>query len=192
MAETLVDVAPSDWFASVNKIAGRIKLTKPLHILYLGDSLSDYDRGRNYVDKVNFFLNKYNPGKANSRNYGVSGDDISRVCARIAGNAKAIRKKRYSGLFDRKYDVAFIFLGHNDTKASSANDYKIALIPPVRQEQYYRTLIAKLRTEGIPRIVLVSQLPLISKFAKKMPGKRQVVRIIVSASRNILKLMTPY
>ncbi len=156
VAETFVDVVSPKWFATMDKIAKQIKLAKPLNILYIGDSLSDFDRGHNYVDKVDFFLNKYNPGKADSHNYGVGGDDIKRVLDRINKNPRAIRKNRYDGMFKKKYDLAFIFLGHNDTKASSANDFKIALVPPEQQEQYYRTLIAKLRKKGIRRIVLIS------------------------------------
>ncbi|MDD3116911.1 MAG: GDSL-type esterase/lipase family protein [Victivallaceae bacterium] len=156
VAEAFVDVVSPEWFATMDKMAKRIKLAKPLSILYIGDSLSDFDRGHNYVDKLDFFLNKYNPGKVDFYNYGVGGDYIERVLDRISGNPRAIRKERYDGIFDTNYDLAFIFLGHNDSKASSANDFKIALVPPEKQEKCYRALIAKLREKGIPRIVLIS------------------------------------
>jgi lysophospholipase L1-like esterase len=156
VASSAMDFIPQGRFDKLDSVAKKIKLKKPLRILYLGDSLSDFDRGHNYADKVDFFLNKYNLGKADFQNYGVGGDDISRVCARIDRDPKAVRKERYSGLFTRKYDIAFVFLGHNDTKASSANNYSVAIIPPEEQEQYYRKLIDRLRLEGVPRIVLIS------------------------------------
>ncbi|MFA6291255.1 MAG: GDSL-type esterase/lipase family protein [Victivallales bacterium] len=156
VASSAIDFIPVERFDNLDSAAKKIKLKNPLRILYLGDSLSDFDRGHNYADKVDFFLNKYNPGKADFHNYGVGGDDIIRVCARIDGDPKAVRKERYAGLFACKYDIAFIFLGHNDTKASSANNYSVSIIPPEEQEQYYRKLIARLRSEGVPRIVLIS------------------------------------
>lgn len=156
VASSAIGFAPAGRFEKMDKAARKIKLTKHLGILYLGDSLGDYDRGQNYIDKVDFFLNKYNPGKADFNNYSIGGDDIGRVCARMEDDPKSVHRERYGGLFSRKYDIAFVMLGHNDTKAGSESNYSVAIIAPEEQEQYYRKLIARLRSEGIPRIVLIS------------------------------------
>lgn len=144
------DTAPFD------AVAKNIKLTKPLRILYLGDSLTHFDIGHNHADKTGYFLNKYNPGKAEIWNYACGGDDIERMVLRLDGKAPGRWKDRYKDLWNRHYDWAFIFLGHNDTKASSAKNYAEAVVPPAKQKTLYETLIARLKSKGIERIILIS------------------------------------
>lgn len=137
-------------------LAAKVRLDKPVRVLYLGDSLTHYDLGHNHVDKVQYFLNKAMPGKFEAFNYACGGDDISRVLDRLAGKGTGRWKNRYHDLWSRNYDWAFVSLGHNDTKASSANDYRIPVIPPDKQRELYLKLLAELRQHGIRRIVLFS------------------------------------
>ncbi len=133
-----------------------IRLEKPVKILYLGDSLTHFDIGHNHVDKVGYFLNKYNPGKAEVFNYACGGDDIQRIVKRLGGDASGKYGKRYQDLWSRSYDWAFVFLGHNDTKASSANQFKVPLIPPDLQRELYEELRTRLKAQGVQRIILIS------------------------------------
>ena len=133
-----------------------IQLDKPVKILYLGDSLTHFDIGHNHVDKVGFFLNKFNPGKAEVFNYACGGDDIQRIVKRLGGDTSGKYGKRYQDLWTRNYDWAFVFLGHNDTKASSANQFKVPVIPPELQRKLYEDLLAKLKAQEVQRIILIS------------------------------------
>lgn len=174
-AETWVDVTTPERFAEMNVLAEKIKIATPIKVLFLGDSLSDFDRGHNYIDKVGFFVAKYNPGKAEFFNFGVSGDDCQRVLARLDVDKKAIHSARYEGIFARKYNLAFIFLGHNDTKAASEEKYERPLVEPQAQEECYQKIIQRLRQEGIERIVMISPFSSDSDVCKanaqKMSGK---------------------
>ncbi|MFA6175949.1 MAG: GDSL-type esterase/lipase family protein [Phycisphaerae bacterium] len=159
LSEVFIDVIDRASYAEMDAIARKVKLTKPLRVLYLGDSLTDYFRGHNYTDKIDFWLNQYNPGMASFRNAGVGGDFITRIWERIQGmesGKNAYRQIMYEGLFDTKPDVVFIFLGHNDTKASSASGYKTPFVDLIAVEETYRKLIDYIRAKTDARIVLMS------------------------------------
>lgn len=136
--------------------AAQIKLDAPVRILYLGDSLTHFDYGHNHVDKVRYFLNRAHPGKAEIWNYAVRGDFIERVLLRLDGKAPGRWRNYYHDLWSRSYDWAFVFLGHNDTRAYAKDNYRTPLIPPDRQKKYYEDLIARLKAKGIRRIILMS------------------------------------
>ena len=140
----------------LDEAASKIKLEKPVNILYLGDSLSDYDRGSNHVDTVTEYLAKYNPGKVKCWNFAKGGDCIRYIIQRMDGKGKGDWKARYDDLWNRKYDWALILLGHNDTKTNLKNDFKEPFTPRVQQHEMYDELIRRLRSRGTGRIVLLS------------------------------------
>lgn len=148
-----IDKADSSQFDATAKY---IQLEKALNILYLGDSLTHFDLGHNHVDKVAYFLNKYNPGKATAFNYACGGDDIQRVVKRLEGDSSGKYGQRYQDLWSRSYDWVFVFLGHNDTKASSAKQFKETVIPPELQRELYEKLLHILKSKDIKRIILIS------------------------------------
>jgi lysophospholipase L1-like esterase len=157
--EMFIDVMNKGIFNQTDSIAKRVKVKNPLRILYLGDSLTDFYRGHNYTDKINFWLNKYNPGTASFINAGVGGDFITRMWKRIQGidgRRKAYRQNMYDGLFDKKTDMVFIFLGHNDTKADSASNYRKPVVNTKTQEETYRKVIAYIRSKSNAKIVLLT------------------------------------
>ena len=147
-------VSSAQWMKT-DGIAKKIKLHKPLSILYLGDSLSDFERGRNYADKVDFWLNLHNPGKAVFRNASVRGDSITRVRQRML-YGKAFRQEEYDNLFHTHYDYIFLFLGHNDTRCLSSGNYDTPLVPPAEQKKAYLEVIRHIRQCRQGKIVLVS------------------------------------
>ena len=147
-------------------LAKAAALTKPLRILYLGDSLTDFDRGRNYCDKVDLWLNQAFPGLASFRNAGIGGDYITRMEDRIYGRA-AHRQEMYDGLWDEKYDVIFIFLGHNDTKTTAKNDLKVAVVPPEAQEASFRKVIEQIRQQSQAPIVFISGASMVEEICRR-------------------------
>ncbi len=163
-ATNYISVENAADFDRNDAIAKKIKLPGKLNILFLGDSLSDFYRGQNYIDRFGFWLNRYNPGMANIRNAGVAGDYITRVESRLngtlPGGKAASRQYMYSNLFDRQYDMIFIFLGQNDTRCLKSDKYARPLVSPADQEQSYRNVLKFLK-EKSPKaqIVLISPSP---------------------------------
>jgi lysophospholipase L1-like esterase len=147
-------ISPEAW-SKFDAAARKVKLEKPVSILYLGDSLSDFGRGQNYADKLNFWLNLYNPGKATFRNAGVRGDYITRTRDRMI-RGRAFMQERFDNLFDTPYDYIFIFLGHNDTRSRSNENYAKPQISPDVQKAAYKEVINHIRKHSNARIVLVS------------------------------------
>ena len=176
-------------FARSDALAKRVKLDRPLRILVIGDSLSDFYRGYNYVDRLVFWLNRYNPGMVTIRNAGVRGDFVERVRARLlasVGHGKSVfGQERYDRLFDEKYDLIFIFLGQNDTRTPKKLGYAVPLTAPKAQYEGLKAILAFIRERSKAKIVLVSPSPCCAEFiearrarAKKnfvMFGKREFV-----------------
>lgn len=177
-AYCITDILPVAEYARLEKLASTIKIDRPLNVLILGDSLSDRHRGGNHFDKLFFFLNKNNPGKVNFRNAAVNGDFITRVEERMMwkyGKKDVWRLADYSNLFRTKYDIVFIFLGHNDTVANSKNGYKTPFIAPAEAKAAYQRVIAKIRKESPKaKIVLVS--PVCGDVAKSRKNADYMVK----------------
>lgn len=133
-----------------------LKLDKPVRVLYLGDSLTDYDRGSNHVDQVQAKIEKIAPRMVSFYNYSVRGDYITRVLDRFARVKGTYGMDRFDGIWGREYDWAFIFLGHNDTHASSKTNFEQTLVPPENVAPGYEKLVSLLRSKGIKRIIIVS------------------------------------
>lgn len=170
-----VNRIPKKEWDVLNRTAGKIKLNKPVNILFLGDSLTDYDRGRNYTDKIAFWLNKYNPGKCRFRNAGVGGDTIRSLHDRLTNGRFTWRRNMYAGLWDQKWDLIFIFLGHNDTRYHYRNkgpSYQPVL--PEAQKKFLDQTLRFLKSKTAARIVLLT------------PGSldhRQCVKAVGSAKK---------
>ena len=152
-------VIPAAEYDELDKIAASIKLNKPCHILVLGDSISDRSRGMNHIDKLAFWLNKYNPGKVSFQNLAVSGDFITRVEKRMTwkkGQKQEYRQWVYNDLHNRPYDLIIIMLGANDCASFKSKDYKVPQVLLKDAEASFKRVIALLRTKSKAPIVLVS------------------------------------
>ncbi|MDD4537534.1 MAG: GDSL-type esterase/lipase family protein [Lentisphaeria bacterium] len=163
-----VDVAfvtPESFVRSLG-LAKSAVLTKPLRILYLGDSLTDFDRGMNYCDKVDFWLNQAFPGLASFHNAGVGGDYITRMEDRIYGRP-AHRREMYDGLWNEKYDLIFIFLGHNDTKTTAKSGLKVPVVPPEAQDASFRKVVALIRQQSSAPIVFISGASMVEEICRR-------------------------
>lgn len=142
--------------AEFARTAAKVAVDKPLSILWLGDSLTDYDRGSNHVDTVAEYLEKAHPGKVTCWNYAKGGDCIRYIIQRMDGKGKGEWLARYADLWNRPYDWAVVFLGHNDTKTDLRTDFKEPYTPRQQQHEMYDELIRRLRAHGIGRIILLS------------------------------------
>lgn len=152
-----VNRLPKKEWDGLNDTASRIKLEQPINILFLGDSLTDYDRDRNYTDKVVFWLNKYNPGKCSFRNAGVGGDYIQSLHDRLTNGKHTWRRNMYEGIWDRKWDLVFIFLGHNDTRyhyRHKAPSYQP--VQPAAQRKYWDETLRFLKEKTTAKVVIIT------------------------------------
>ena len=142
--------------ASAHEPGGGGSPSHPVSVLFLGDSLSDFDRGSNHVDRLQSALDVAWPVKVEIHNYAVRGDYIDRVLDRLDGKEGTYRPERYDGIWDRAYDWAFVSLGHNDTRAWDRDGFATPEIAPERTRTGYLDLIARLKAHGVSRIVLHS------------------------------------
>lgn len=135
----------------VKRMQHRFTALPPRSWLFLGDSLTDYDRGRNYADILAGLL----PYDWKLKNAGIGGDDTERLLKRLRGEP-VLRSDMYDGLFGEQPDRVFIFLGGNDTKTPSDSDYQIAVTPPGRQEELLREIIHIIRNRTKTEITLIN------------------------------------
>lgn len=139
--------------AQMQKAAAKIKAAKQTDILYIGDSLTDFYRGGNHLDMVNYFL-KANNSRVTFHNYACRGDFISRVVDRFNNAPKVPFRNHYKGIWDRKYKFAFVLLGANDS-VQRLETGKMA-VPVDEVEKKYRELFGIFKKQGIEKVVLVS------------------------------------
>lgn len=129
---------------------------RPVRVLYLGDSLSDFDRGSNHVDRLQAKLDALSPRCVSIYNYAVRGDYIGRVNDRFRGVTNCLFRTAYDGMWGRQYDWAFVFLGHNDTRTWGESNFTEPEMSESQVRSGFLELISLLKSKGIVRIVLVS------------------------------------
>jgi len=148
-ADFFATILPEKLLQEYRKTAQNI--TGAQHILFLGDSLSDYDRGRNYISVTHCFL----PKGYTVRNAGVGGDTLSRIWLRLQGKP-TVRNNMYDNLFSPKPDLIFILCGANDAKASSRSGYKETFTPEAEQASLWESIIVHLKKNTKAKIVLIT------------------------------------
>lgn len=173
-ATLYVDAVPQPVFDEFSKAAAAVKLQPlPQHLLFFGDSLTDFSRGYNYVDQLVFWLNRSNNGQITYRNAGVGGDYITRSLDRLSGKPGTHRVEMYEGVFDPKPARVFIMLGHNDSKLSSSSGFTKSTVSP---EDYKAGLIefvnkVKAQTGNAP-FTLLSPTSSVYEICKANADKR--------------------
>lgn len=155
-AETLISVLPPEEYERCDAAARRIKFETPVRILFLGDSISDLRRGRNGVDKLGFWLNKYSDGKVEIRNAAVRGDFITRIEARLLGEKKQFQQEKYDRLFEQPWQMIFIAVSANDNRTKKEDGYRKPLVPFDEQTAAMTRVIRLLKSRSPgARIILV-------------------------------------
>ena len=183
-ASAYIDVENPAEYDKTDAIAKKVKLPAKLNILVIGDSLSDFYRGQNYIDRLSFWLNKYNPDKVSVRNAGVGGDYVRRVEERLAGTIPgarhAYRHDMYDNLFAQPYDLIFIFLGQNDTRSLRTQKFEKPLMSPEQQEKGLRSILDFIGKRSKAKVILISPSPSYAQLfedrsAKMAPGAEMVM-----------------
>ena len=150
-----VEVVERDTYEQFAAAAARVRLkTLPAHVLFIGDSLSDGQRGFNYADKVGFWLRQVNGRGVSYKNVGVGGDYISRVWGRLNRDVKQYRWHAYERIYDPMPTHVLVFLGHNDSKENSKSGK--TCVPRDRFEGEFRSTLEKLRQDTDARVLVMS------------------------------------
>jgi hypothetical protein len=149
-------------YAKFEAAAAVTKLDVPAHLLFLGCSLTDFQRDHNYTDEVAFWLWKTHGGAVTYRNAGVGGDFITRTWPRLDGDQSAYRAYMFDDLFEPPPTHAFILLGHNDTKLKPSpdftcpDDYTDPVVSLEDWDKYMRMAIGKIQTESGAHVTVLS------------------------------------
>ena len=174
VVDCYVDVTDQETWDSFASAADQAKVQPvPAHLLFIGDSLTDQQRGYNYVDKLAFWLQRSYGPKLTYRNAGVGGDYISRVWQRMNADPAAYRLNMYDDLFNPKPTHVFFFLGHNDTKVSSKSGYTQQCVDPQTFEEQYRLAIQKVQKETDAKVIVISATSSVFEICKANADKRQ-------------------
>ncbi len=161
-----VSVIPADKYAALDALAQKVKAAKPVSILYLGDSIADRDRSRNAVDKLSYWLNKYNPGKFTIENRAVSGDFITRVEQRLRGK-NVWKANAYDEMWDREYDIIIVQLGNNDTMATTNDKFASCTVPAAKVAPAYGRVMNLIKENSNAKVILTSAIYPNTEWSKK-------------------------
>jgi lysophospholipase L1-like esterase len=167
-----------DRFAAAARAAGVDPL--PAHLLFLGDSLTDFHRGYNYVDQAGFWLGRVYGEQVTVKNAGVGGDYIRRVWQRLNDDPQVYRLEAYDDLYDPKPTRVFIFLGHNDSKLTSGSGFQESVVPPDEFEELYRKAIEKIRQDTGAQITVISSTSSVYEITE--PRAQELLKTRGSAS----------
>lgn len=140
-------VLAPEYVDTINSCVQKINIPADSNIIFIGDSLTDGFRGRNYVSIIERSMKLKYPN-ASIINAGVGGDTITRIYARLKRD-----------VIDKKPSIVFIFEGANDMKRYySPEDKKIRgwAVDPVEYEKTYNDLLGELKKSGNTRIIMVS------------------------------------
>jgi len=120
----------------------------PCRIAFVGDSLTDMNRGANYVSIVERALRAKYGGQVTVINSGKGGDSIVRIEERLERT-----------VLEHKPDWVFVFVGHNDCKIAwdpRTEDFGKCFVPIEEFAAAYRRVVQRLREGGVKRISLMS------------------------------------
>ena len=171
-------------YAKFEVAAAATKLDGPAHLLFLGCSLTDFQRDHNYTDEVAFWLWKIHGGAVTYRNAGVGGDFITRTWPRLDGVPGTYRLYMFDDLFEPPPTHAFIFLGHNDTKLkpkpeyTCPDDYTDPVVSFEDWDSQMRLAIGKIQTESGAHVTVLSS----SSSVYEICAQRVIDRIAAGKS----------
>ncbi|MHB8995506.1 MAG: GDSL-type esterase/lipase family protein [Armatimonadota bacterium] len=159
----VVDPKTLDEFAAAAKAA---EMQAPCHLLFLGDSLTDFSRGFNYTDQVSYWL-AATKGDITYRNAGVGGDYITRMQQRLNGDKTVYRLNAYDNLLSPIPQRIFIMLGHNDSKLSSGSGFTEPVVSLADYEKQFKEVIERLRKDTGAHITLLSNTSSVYEITKR-------------------------
>ncbi len=146
---------PERDYAAYCQAAGKLKFDRPLNILVLGDSLSDFRRGNNWTDLLQTML-KARRKESRIFNYACRGDTVNHVLKRLQGRRDVFSSDHYAGIQDYQYDLVLVFLGQNDTVARRNSNFTKPQIEIGKEEEYYRQMLSALKNVTQAPVVIFS------------------------------------
>jgi lysophospholipase L1-like esterase len=161
-----VDVVDAETLEQFSSAAKAANIQGPCHLLFLGDSLTDFSRGFNYTDQVSYWLAAAK-GSITYRNAGVGGDYITRMQQRLNGDKTVHRLNAYDNLLTPKPQRIFIMLGHNDSKLTSGSGFTQPVVSLSDYEKQFKEVIEKLRKDSGAQIILLSNTSSVYEITKK-------------------------
>lgn len=130
--------------------------SKPRHLLFFGDSLTAYDKGRNYTDIAGAFL----PASWTYTNAGIGGDDLTRLARRLQGVPRTYRLEHFEHIWDQIPDEIFLFYGANDTKSPSRTGLKEPVTSPEEEKKLLGEICEALRSKAPKaRVTIIAAAP---------------------------------
>ncbi|MEW6354878.1 MAG: GDSL-type esterase/lipase family protein [Planctomycetota bacterium] len=159
-ADRVMEIMPKEIKEQVLSLAKKVTFKKPEKLVFVGDSLTDLFRGRNYVDKVDLYLRTADPGEFEVVNAGVGGDMITRVADRLEKDVIAIKPTH-----------VFIFLGHNDSKVAWPEYTKHACEVDVFSPTY-RDVIKQIKEKTDAKVTIMSATSSVWEICKETADKR--------------------
>ncbi len=145
-------------------LAARAKVEAPSHLVFVGDSLTSFLPETNYVAILRAALQARLGEGVAVTNAGVGGDTIVRVEARLDEDVLSLRPKPTR---------VFLFLGHNDSKLSSASDYRDAFVAPDEFRRAYGEVIRRIRRETGARVTVLSATSSVFEITRETAEKRR-------------------
>ena len=142
-----VHVLAPDQYGRLQKLTAQIR--NPGTVLVIGDSLSDYLRGYNWVEIVGHFCRTRFPGKTDWFNYAIGGDQAPRVLNRLREVSGTYALERYRGIKEIKPDLILISLGQNDSLSLDRDlkEKSPTQVPPEKFKACMTGIIAHLRKQ---------------------------------------------
>jgi lysophospholipase L1-like esterase len=150
-ATTRFTVRPKKYADEIRAILKKIKLPKGTRIVFLGDSLTDLFRGRNYVSLIERAVKSKFGSEVEVINAGVGGDNIIKI-----------RKRLKRDVIDKNPTMVFIFEGANDTKRRYKPASKTLAhwaVPTEKYEKAYREVVNELKTKTKAEIIIATCAP---------------------------------
>lgn len=150
LAEAGFCAFPKETVQRIDALVAKTELPPDSRIVFVGDSLTDFFRGRNYVSIIERALKIKYPS-ITIVNAGVGGDNINRIAARLKRD-----------VIDQKPTLVFLFEGGNDCKRFY-NPQKRALddwaVPASQYEQGLRSVIDEIRKSTDAKVVITTCSP---------------------------------
>lgn len=148
--------------AAIKAAAANVTLDLPAHIVFVGDSLTAFFSDLNYVAIVRTSLHEKFGDRVVVTNAGVRGDTITRVLARLEKDVLTLKPTPTH---------VFIFLGHNDSKVSSASGYTKSDVAPEDYESQYRQAIQLVENRTHARVTVISSASSVFEITKATADK---------------------
>jgi len=144
-------VYPQSLSNAFRTLASRINLSPGSRLIFLGDSLTDFFRGRNYVDLVTRAIAQKYGDTIEVINAGVGGDTIKKIAARLTTDVIA-----------KKPTHVFIFEGANDCKRTYDPQKGLApdwILPQSEYATTYREVLKRLKEETDAAVFIMTMVP---------------------------------